>query len=93
MKLHVLEKFVFTREKCYGPHNLLRLKNSMSFNFCASMSIFLHVCDDLKGLTKGAVGQKRVFVRFGLSENFAGSFMSYHNFRAIRPFLAHSDKS
>ena len=47
-KLHVMGKFVFPQQKCYGTQIFRRLENSISVNFCDSISIFGHVCAELQ---------------------------------------------
>ena len=63
--LHVIGKFLFPHQKCYGPHSIFRFESSMSFNFCGSISIFGHVCVELQSLELWVVGQnKSVFLKY-----------------------------
>ena len=76
-KLHVTGKFVFSHQKCYGPQSFYKLENSMSFNFCGSISIFGHVRAEFQP-TNGGDRRKKCFLeisqfeqQIGISEYFS----------------------
>ena len=63
--LHVAGTFVFSHQKCHIPQTFYRLENSMSFNFCGSMSIFGEACAEIRSLQYRVVGQKKsIFMKY-----------------------------
>ena len=97
-KLRVTQTFGFPPQKCYGPQNVCRLENSMSFDFCGSISIFGDVCAEFV-CVGGVVRQKNVFSKY-LNLNIKleflsicpGRFMNYQFFELSSSFVAHSDE-